>query len=282
MTHCQKIFRILILLAASVAAAPTHAAPPQGLGFIAPNQKSPIAIEADNGLEWRRKDNVYIARGNAKATSGDMIVMADELRGYYRGGESGGKFELFKLEAIGQVTIQSGPSRAIADQAFYDLDQSIFVMTGKDMRLASNDMTVTAGERIEFWQAKNLAVARGNAVAKQGQNKIQAETLSAHFGQGNNQKLSIERVDASGGVKIQSEQNLGQAQSATYDLSRGIATLKGNVKLTQGPNQLNGEYAEMNLKTGVSKLLGGQDGGTGIKRVRAMVIPPKAKTPENF
>ena len=254
----------------------------QGLGFIAPNQKSPIAIEADNGLEWRRKDNVYIARGNASAKSGDMSVMADELRSYYRGGEGkSSAFELYKLEAIGNVQIQSGNNNARADEAFYDLDQSTFVMTGKSMRLTSDNAILTATDRIEFWQDKNLAVARGKALAQQGKNRIEADVLSAHFvptaDKAGASNLSIRRVDADGRVKIQSDGNLGLANAATYDLASGIATLKGDVKLTQGPNQLNGEYAEMNTKTGISKLLAGKDNTLGAKRVRAMVIPQPAK-----
>ncbi|TAH37771.1 MAG: hypothetical protein EYC62_00625 [Alphaproteobacteria bacterium] len=259
------------------------AQPAQGLGFISPNQKSPIQIEADNGLEWHKKENVYIARGNAHASSGDMDVIADELRGYYRGGEGNGSFELYKLEASGNVRITVQQNKVIADEAYYDLDQGAFVMTGKTMQLLSPTAKLTAQERIEFWQSKNLAVARGNAVVEQAKNRLSADAISAHFtGNGDANKLSIHRIDAKGNVKVQSDGNLATADEATYDMAQGLATLKSNVKLTQGPNQLQGDYAEMNTKTGVSRLLGSKDGGQGIKRVRALVIPDRAKKAGTF
>ncbi len=249
----------------------------QGLGLIAPNQKNPVQIEADNGLEWRKGENVYIARGNAKATSGDMTVIADELRGYYRGGDGGGDFELYKLEADGNVRIQTGENNVTADNAYYDLDQRAFVMTGKTMQLTSPSAKLTAHERIEFWQEKNLAVARGGAVVSQNKSRLSANTISAHFTKDKDGKMGIGRVDATGDVTVQSDNNLGSADQATYDLSAGVATLKGHVKLTQGPNQLQGDYAELNTKTGVSRLLSDKADNQGMKRVRALVIPSPAK-----
>ena len=51
----------------------------------------------------------------------------------------------------------------------------------------------------------------------------------------------------------------------------GIARLAGNVRITRGQNQLNGAEAEVNMKTGISRLLAG-DGG----RVQGLVVPNDA------
>jgi len=296
--------RILCLALIAMLAQPTsalHAATSaQGFGFISPKSDAPISIEADNGIEWSRKDNVYIARGNAKAQSGDVTVEADELRGYYRDGQSaspvpsnttdiaagltpGGKFELYKLEAIGNVRIHSGASVLTSERAFYDLDQMVFVAEGKSIELQSDKTKLTAGEKIEYWQNKNLAVARGGATAIQDKSRLQADIITAHFnGNGKDDKMAIDRIDASGNVKIQSGDNLAAASSATYDLGSGQATMKGAVKLTQGPNQLNGDYAEMNTKTGISRILSNKDKGQGMGRVRALVIPDAAKKTSSY
>ena len=54
------------------------------------------------------------------------------------------------------------------------------------------------------------------------------------------------------------------------------------MKITRDNNQLNGEYAEVNLATGISKLLGSVPGDAGSKgRVDALILPkakPKGKT----
>lgn len=275
-------------------AAPAYAAG-QGLGFIDPKSNSPIALDAEDGIEWHRKENVYIAK-KARAQSGDMIIEAEELRGYYRGGptaetmakpdsndNAGDNMELYKLEAVGNVRIQSGEHRAVAEKAFYDIDQSVFVMMGRNLELRSPQAKLSAGERIEYWQNKNLAVARGGAAVAQGKSRLSADTITAHFFPAKTGgDLNIRRVDAAGSVKVNSDGNLAQSDKATYDMAEGLATLQGNVKLTQGPNQLNGDYAEMNTKTGVSRMLSNKDNSSGMKRVRALVIPDPAKRPGNF
>ncbi len=248
----------------------------QGFGFI-PSSGGPISIEADSGIEWHRNQSMYLAKGNAKAQSGDMLVEADELRGYYRTASlGGGDMQIYRLEASGNVRLTSGQHKATASQAFYDLDQKVFVLRGENLRLVTPQASMQASESIEYWQDKNLAVARGKAVAQQGQNRLMAEKLAAHFTGGQN--LQVSRVDAEGGVTIQSKDNLAQSDKASYDLKSGLASLSGNVKMTQGQNQLNGEYAELNTATGVSRILGGKDMNGGQKRVRALVIPGAAKT----
>ena len=47
-----------------------------------------------------------------------------------------------------------------------------------------------------------------------------------------------------------------RSNRGVYDVETGIAKLTGSVKITSGTNQLNGEYAEVNLNTGVSRLFG--------------------------
>jgi lipopolysaccharide export system protein LptA len=48
----------------------------------------------------------------------------------------------------------------------------------------------------------------------------------------------------------------------------GIARLAGDVRITRGQNQLNGQEAEVNMKTGVARLLRGSD-----DRVTGLIVP---------
>jgi len=57
--------------------APANSAPSTGLDLS--NSSAPIEIEADEGIEWRRNEKVYIARGKARAARGDLEVKAVEL-----------------------------------------------------------------------------------------------------------------------------------------------------------------------------------------------------------
>src|SRR3990170_8104486 len=69
----------------------------------------PLEINADDGIEWNRNDKTYIARGNARAASGDVEVLADMLTAYYREPAEGeqGSTEIYLLEATGNVRINS-------------------------------------------------------------------------------------------------------------------------------------------------------------------------------
>ena len=58
-----------------------------------------------------------------------------------------------------------------------------------------------------------------------------------------------------------------------YYVKDQFATLSGAVKITRGNDQVNGEYAEMNMATGVSRLLGAPPGQPGEDRVRGLLVP---------
>ena len=60
----------------------------QSLGF-SQGGDGPIEIEADDGIEWQRANQLYIARGNASARQGTMTVEADELIAFYRPNAAG-------------------------------------------------------------------------------------------------------------------------------------------------------------------------------------------------
>jgi lipopolysaccharide export system protein LptA len=54
-----------------------------------------------------------------------------------------------------------------------------------------------------------------------------------------------------------------------YSVVDNVAVLMGNVKITRGDNQLNGEAAEMNMTTKVNRVIAGPAAG----RVSGLLIP---------
>ena len=74
-------------------------------------------------------------------------------------------------------------------------------------------------------------------------------------------------------VIIETENEVAFSDKALYNKKSEICKLFGNVKLKRGENFLTGEYAEMNLKTGVSKLLPFPKGKLfkSEKRVKALI-----------
>ena len=245
---------------------------PAGAQLLDRSGDEPVTIEADDGIEWVRDEKLYVARGNAKAVRGDLTVSAETLTALYRPKEDGGS-EVYRLEALGDVVITSTQDRAVGDRAVYDIDQSVIVLLGDGIRFENGVDTITARDSLEYWDERRLAVARGDAVARREGQRIDADILTAHFGDGPDGVSRVERVDAIGDVVITTPQEVVRGREGVYDVLRETATLAGDVRVTRGENQLNGERAEVNLKTGVSRMLPG-DGSGG--RVKGLFTPDQA------
>lgn len=243
----------------------------------------PLEVQADNGIEWQQEGKVFVARGNAVASRGTTKVNAHVLRAHYRDKkqQGGGGTEIWRLEAEGDVVVSTPSEKAYGDRADYDVDQGVVVLRGaKGAKLVTQQDTVTADQQLEYWQSKRLAVARGNAVVvhkENGQNKtLRANVLTAHFKENRAGKTEVYRVEAFDGVRIDTSSEIVTADKGVYNVESGIATLTGSVKITRGPNELNGCAAEVNLNTGISRIQGcGTAAGGGGGRVRGTLVPSK-------
>ena len=233
----------------------------------AQQKAAPLEIEADDGLEWRRDEQSLVATGNVLVARGGMELRADTVGARYRASKGGDGDEVYRVDASGDVRIVSDGVRAFGDSAAYDLDQGVFVLSGGKPRLETADLKVTANRNLEYWEAKQLAVARGGAVAVSGDRKLSAEVLSAYVKEGEGGKLELQRLEAVGKVRLTSADIVATGDEAVYDAVTGVATLCGNVDITRGQNRMRGKCAEINLNTGVSRLLGG--GG----RIKGLLQP---------
>lgn len=240
---------------------------------------APLEIEADNGLELYQDRQLVVAKGNVIARQGTVVLRADLLSASYE--EAGGERQIKRLDAVGNVRINTGSERLFGEHATYDLARELMVVTGDNMRIETELQTITAEESLEFWGAEQRAVARGNAVVTQDTTSLRADLMEAMLtnkdGRSGNtaptnvgigQGSSVERVRAWGAVTIRTPSEIVEGDEGDYDVANQVATLTGNVRISRGENQLNGHRAIVNLKTGVSRLVGGN--GT---RVRTILFP---------
>lgn len=274
----------------------------QSLGLGIGGDDKPLEVFADQGIEWHQNESNYIARGNARAVKGDTTVHGDALIAHYRKAATGGT-EVWRVEATGNVRITTPTETAYGDRAVYTIDNAVLVMTGKNLRLTTPRETITARDSLEYWEQKNLAVARGDAVVITDDRRIRADVLTALFkstnnrggatpttakpapqtrkpaagakpGSSNRDSSSLQRIDAYGNVVITTPQDVARGNRAVYLEETGIANLMGSVKITRGNNQLNGEVAEVNLRTGVSRIISADKGKSGGP-VRALIVPER-------
>jgi lipopolysaccharide export system protein LptA len=267
---------VLLTAAASTFGHPSQAA--LGLGPGGSKSDEPVSIEAEDGIEWQQTNQVYIARGNARAAQGGASVRADTLTAHYRSAKSG-ETEIWKIVAEGSVRIESANEWATGDVSVYDVDKGVLVLTGKIVRYETAAEKISARQSIEYWDTRRLAVARGNAIAIKDGRELRGDVLSAELEETKGGGLEVRRIQAFGNVEVASQTEVARAEYGDYRIETGIAHLRGSVKITRGANQLNGDLAEMNMKTGVSKLLAQPRAPGGSKRVQGLIIPKTASGP---
>ena len=259
----------------------------QGLGLSSPNDRRPLDIEADNGIEWHQNEQIYVARGNARATRGDETLYADTLIAHYRPLGSDhpkdpqsvmGSTEIYLVEADGHVRLENTTDTIDGDHAVYDMDTTTGIVTGKHLRLVTPRDTVTARDSLEWYDAKQVAVARGDALAVGiDDRRLAGDVLTALVTKGPDGQSRISRIDAQGHVVVTTTTDVARGDSGVYNTDTGIATLAGDVTITRDQNVLRGHYAVVNLNTNVSRLLStptGNELAGGIPgRAEGLVIP---------
>ncbi|WP_282605903.1 LptA/OstA family protein [Pelagibius sp. Alg239-R121] len=244
-------------------ATPLHA---QGLSGLDKGD-APLEINAEDGIEWRRDEQTYVARGNARAARGELEVFADVMIASYKE-TAKSNTDIYRIDVHGDVRIVTPNEVVYGEDGVYDVENGILVLTGDNLKLTSGPDVLTARDSLEYWEGKQLAVARGNAVAIREDKRIRGDVLTAHFEQDAKEKLELHRVDAFGNVEVATQQEFARADKGQYFVKREVARLVGNVKVTRCGNQMNGNEAEVNLATGVSRMLAG-DGGP----VNVLVVP---------
>ena len=206
--------------------------------------------------------------------------------------DSGGN-EVYRLQAEGNVKIFTQTDTAQADRAVYDVDQAVLVLTGHDLKLTTPNDVLTAKDDVEYWSQKHMAVARGDAVVvTKDARRIQADTLVAYTkpapqpapGQPQAKPVStgnpsqtedtlgasgqLEKVEAFGHVLLRTPTDLVTGDRGIYIPETGMAVLVGDVRINRGQNQLAGAEAQVNMKTGVARLVSGQ-----TNRVEGLIVP---------
>jgi lipopolysaccharide export system protein LptA len=206
--------------------------------------------------------------------------------------------EIWRLEAEGRVRITSQTERAFGERAVYDLDQAVMVLSGQGLALETPDQRITARDSLEYWPQRRMAVARGGAVVVTSDNRrIAADTLVAHFAEpppagqesaraaasppaspqrpgglpGASESSRIERVEAFGTVEIRTEEEVVRGDRGAYSPQTGLARLAGSVRITRGENQLNGQEAIVDMRSGVSRLVSAPG-----QRVQGLIVPDQA------
>jgi lipopolysaccharide export system protein LptA len=287
----------------------------------------PVTVTAAGGIDWNQKDQTVTAHDQARAVRGNATVDADILIAHYRkkaqppgtaaaspapqpatppkpgdappAPDETGSNEIYRLNAEGHVHIFTPTDQAWGDHAVYDIDTAVLVLTGHALKLTTPTDVLTARDSMEYWSAKHMAVARGDAVATSNDGRrIVADTLvgytvdpdapkpAAKAAPGQDKPVKtvsnkkpdpgadpaqpgkLQRVEAYGHVIMTTPTEIVTADRGVYLPDTGLARVVGHVHVTRGTNQLNGAAAIVNMKTGVATMTEAPGA-----RVHGLVVP---------
>ena len=289
----------------------------------------PVGVTAAGGIDWDQGAQTVTAHEDARATRGNATVTADRLVAHYRkkaasaaapgvaatpqpqptpqppphsadlpgaspalSGDSGNN-EIYRLNAYGKVHIFTQTDQAWGDEAVYDIDQAVLVLTGNGLRLTTPQDLLTARDAMEYWSDKHMAVARGDASATSADGRrITADTLVGYTvpaqpapgptpsgakpagtkpGAAPADPIAggkLQRVEAYGHVQVRTATDIVTGDRGVYLPDTGLARVLGHVHITRGENQLNGAAAIVNMKTGLATMTQAPGG-----RVQGLVVP---------
>ena len=161
------------------------------------------------------------------------------------------------------------------------------VVTGKALKLTTATDVVTARDSLEWYDQKQVAVARGNAVAIRNGKTIKAYTLTAYMVKTKPPdgktpvrpaktpaapgakpsptpvaapgapaaESKISRVDAQGHVVVTNAIDTVRGDYGVYNADTGICTLVDNVVIARARDVIKGQYGVMDLNKNVSRML---------------------------
>ncbi|MCW2309654.1 LptA/OstA family protein [Rhodobium gokarnense] len=142
----------------------------------------------------------------------------------------------------------------------------------------SNDPIQIEARELEVRDKERVAIFRGDVNVRQQNAVLKAQNLKVFYTGGAGAKggaQDISKLEAGGKVYVSSGDQVATGDKAVFDLKAEQLTVTGNVVLSKGPNVIQGEILEIDMKTGQAKF-------RSPSRIRMLIQPKslgKEKTP---
>ena len=155
-------------------------------------------------------------------------------------------------------------------------------------KTGSNAPVDVGADRIEVQDRANRAILTGNVVATQGNLTMNSARLTVLYanppsganagaGTGSGSGPQIQRLEASGGVRLHTPTETARSEFAIYDVPRRLVTMIGSVNLDQGANHVQGGRLVLDLDTHHAVVDGGAAGSQsrGGRVTGHFTVPPR-------
>ncbi len=121
------------------------------------------------------------------------------------------------------------------------------------LKVDSTQPVKVVADQLSVNQNDGTAIFTGNVVVTQGDMTLQTAHLQIEYAQ---DKKSIARMLADGGVKMAAGSEAASSQTAEYAPETGDLIMRGDVLLTQGASAISGPVLTMSLRTGLGTMEG--------------------------
>jgi lipopolysaccharide export system protein LptA len=115
-----------------------------------------------------------------------------------------------------------------------------------------------SAERVEVQDRADRVFLSGNVIVSQGELRLRAPRIRVAYSQ--NGGIQVDRIDASGGVRMDSPSESARSEFAVYDLDRKLITMVGGVVLTNPDATIRGGRLVIDLNSGRAVMDGGASG----------------------
>lgn len=139
---------------------------------------------------------------------------------------------------------------------------------GGDFSLSGDEPVQVDGDRLEVIEDEGMAVFEGNVRVVQGDTVLRTGRLVIRYARGGDGSLAtggaqIDRLEASGGVNIQTATQVATGETGTYDMASEVLTLSGKrVTLSEDGNVATGCLLTVDMRANRSRLEGCRDEGS--------------------
>ena len=113
-------------------------------------------------------------------------------------------------------------------------------------------------DRIELQDRENRVILSGDVVIEQAGLTLRSARTLLNYD--DTDKLSIQRITATGGVIVTRGSERASGDNAVYDFNRRIITMSGNVSLRRASDTLNGGRLVIDLESGLASVDGSAAG----------------------
>lgn len=138
----------------------------------------------------------------------------------------------------------------------------------------SNQPVNFDADRIELQDRQNRVVLSGDVVIQQGDLRMTAQRTTIAYN--DTGTLTIQRIDATGGVVVTRGNESARGDAAVYDFNRRVIVLSGGVALRRGGDRLDGGRLVIDLNSGLSSVDGrGSRAGENTGRVSGTFAVPE-------